>query len=316
MFTNGKGTEIVNGSIKGLRWVGGKLKWGALTRLPEAGFDGEKITRFIKGAGIIGAGNKMKNKWEHLWQDDDSDNTSSDGKTPTAVALTAAAAHSEIAAVVRPLPQGAVACRLRRVIKMSTKHPDEDRMFIGDDGKAHELIPSQVIASIPEAKAKAEELGREVRIDFLNDRAVLWMLHQRWGDNADKHRAVLVLGLPFILLSCAMWPFWVLVASEKPQPFKMITIGVAVAVLGTLLFFWCRHGLRATFDPVRRNVRIRARMYRKVVGTTRGNGADIPHLYPHYGMYATSRKFFPDAEDLPIPEDLLNSDATPKEGPA
>ncbi|MET8011471.1 hypothetical protein ABZU86_10320 [Streptomyces sp. NPDC005271] len=198
---------------------------------------------------------------------------------------------------------------------MGKEYPAEDRLFMGDDGAAHALIPSEVLASIPKAKVQAENLGREVRMDFLDDRAVLWMLHQRWGDNVDRQGVGLVFGGPLIVLGFALWPFWELVASEKPKQFKVITICVAVLVLGTLLFFLCLRGLRATFDPVRRNVRIRARMYRKVVVIARRNGAEIPRQYPYYGMYATSRKFFPDAKELPIPEDLLNPDTTPTEGP-
>ena len=65
------------------------------------------------------------------------------------------------------------------------------------------------------------------------------------------------------------------------------------------LYLWRRPSLR---DPSMRNVRIRARRYREIAGIARSGGADIPAAYPYYGMYASSRKFFPDAPELPTPD--------------
>lgn len=47
--------------------------------------------------------------------------------------------------------------------------------FVGDQATVHDMVPSAVIAAVPEARAAAEGYGREVRFDYLDDRAVHWM---------------------------------------------------------------------------------------------------------------------------------------------
>ena len=74
MFTNGKGTQAVNWVAKGLNKVG-------LKGIPAIGFDGEVITRYIKGAGIISAGIKMGNKWlPHLTGDEETATTTNSSR--------------------------------------------------------------------------------------------------------------------------------------------------------------------------------------------------------------------------------------------
>ncbi|MFF3765874.1 hypothetical protein ACFYYR_17540 [Streptomyces sp. NPDC001922] len=177
--------------------------------------------------------------------------------------------------------------------------------FIGDDGGVHSTVASSVIAAVPEARAAAERYGRELRFDFLDDRAVHGMLFHRWEDNRRARGMGCLASIPLSVLLLGAWPFWDLVASQKAQSFQIAFIcGDTGLVVGLLLglYLWRRPSLR---NPSLRNVRIRARRYREIVGIARRRGAAIPATYPYYGMYASSRKFFPDAPELPVPESDL-----------
>ncbi|MFF4401404.1 hypothetical protein [Streptomyces sp. NPDC001480] len=174
--------------------------------------------------------------------------------------------------------------------------------FIDDQGTTHDMVPSSVIAAVPAAKAAAERYGREVRFDFLDDRAVHWMLFQRREDTAKGGLLGCLLALPVLVLGVGAWPFWDLVASRKSRQFQ-----IAFLVADALLLIAITAGIlllrmRDLRQKSIRNTRCRARLYREIVGIARRGGADIPRLYPYYGMYATSRKFFPEAPDRPIPD--------------
>ncbi|GLW44777.1 hypothetical protein Stsp02_04390 [Streptomyces sp. NBRC 14336] len=174
--------------------------------------------------------------------------------------------------------------------------------FMGDDGGTHDMVPSSVIASVPAAKAAAERFGRELRFDFLDDKAVHGLLFHRWEDNRKWRGRGCLASVPLFIFVAGAWPFWDLVASQKSRTFQVAFICAdAFLVLAMLvgLYLWRRPSLR---DPSLRNVRIRARRYREIAGIARRGGADIPATYPYYGMYASSRKFFPDAPELPLPE--------------
>ncbi|MGW5633892.1 hypothetical protein [Streptomyces sp. NPDC003832] len=141
---------------------------------------------------------------------------------------------------------------------MGDYHALKPGRFVDDQGVAHDMVPSAVIAGVPTAKAAAEHYGRMVHFDFLDDRAVHWILFQRRED------------------------------TEK------------ASALGCLLATYLvrRHAL---MDPTLRNMRSRVRLYRKIAGIARRGGADVPILYPYYGMYLSSRKFFPDAPERAVP---------------
>ncbi|WP_405907163.1 hypothetical protein OG742_18550 [Streptomyces sp. NBC_00828] len=174
--------------------------------------------------------------------------------------------------------------------------------FVDDQGTAHDMVSSSVIAAVPAAKAAAERFGGEVRFDFLDDRTVHWMLFQRREETGKAGLQGCLFAIPVFILGVGAWPFWDLVASQKSQQFQITFIIVDALLLSTisaLLFLWRLRDLR---DKTLRNTRCRARLYRKITGIARRGGADIPRLYPYYGMYATSRKFFPEAPDRPIPE--------------
>ncbi|MFD7685272.1 hypothetical protein [Streptomyces sp. NPDC059781] len=174
--------------------------------------------------------------------------------------------------------------------------------FADDQGTVHDMVPSAVIAAVPEARAAAEEYGREVRFDFLDDRAVHWMLFQRREDTEKAGILGCLFVVPLLVFGGGAWPFWDLVASEKSRQFQIAFIAIDALILCSLLLGAYLARRPSLFDPVIRNTRCRARLYRKIVGIARKCGADIPRMYPYYGMYATSRKFFPEAPDRPVPE--------------
>ncbi|MEV6796465.1 hypothetical protein AB0M87_31790 [Streptomyces sp. NPDC051320] len=174
--------------------------------------------------------------------------------------------------------------------------------FMGDDGGVHQVVSSSVIAAVPAAKAAAEKFGRDVRFDFLNDKAVHGLLAQRWEDNRKGRLVGCVASLPLAAFTLGAWPFWDLVASQRPRAFQIAFVCVdALIVIGLMLglYLWRRPTLH---DPSLRNMRCRVRLYREIAGIARRGGADIPTTYPYYGMYASSRRFFPDAPELSIPE--------------
>jgi hypothetical protein len=108
--------------------------------------------------------------------------------------------------------------------------------------------------------------------------------------------------VPLLVFGVGAWPFWDLVASQKSRQFQIGFVVVDALIVCGLIIGAYLARRRTLLDPVVRNVRCRARLYRKIVGIARKGGADIPRLYPYYGMYATSRKFFPEAPDRPVPE--------------
>ncbi|AWW38227.1 hypothetical protein ADL00_25415 [Streptomyces sp. AS58] len=184
---------------------------------------------------------------------------------------------------------------------MSDYHALEFGKFVDDQGMTHTMVPSAAIAAVPAARAAAERHGREVRFDFLDDRAVHWMLYQRREETSKAGAQGCLLAVPVFVLGFGAWPFWDLVASQKSREFQIgfvVVDALLLLVLGGLILLWRLRDLR---DESLRNTRCRARLYRKIVGIARSGGADIPRLYPYYGMYATSRKFFPEAPDRPIP---------------
>ncbi|MGY0069007.1 hypothetical protein ACWZEH_19890 [Streptomyces sp. QTS137] len=185
---------------------------------------------------------------------------------------------------------------------MSDYRDLEPGKFVDDQGTVHDMVRSSVIAAVPEAKAAAEAYGREVRFDFLDDSAVHWMLFQRREDTEKASIMGCLFAVPLIIFGFGAWPFWDLVASQKSRQFQVAFIVVEALILCALIVGAYLVRRPSLLDPVVRNVRCRARLYRRIAGIARKGGADIPRLYPYYGMYATSRKFFPEAPDRPVPE--------------
>ncbi|MEV2255334.1 hypothetical protein AB0I94_33015 [Streptomyces sp. NPDC050147] len=184
---------------------------------------------------------------------------------------------------------------------MSDYHALEYGKFVDDTGTAHDMVPSSVIAAVPAAREAAEQYGRAVRFDFLDDRAVHWLLFQRRRDAEKGSLVGCLLALPIFVFGVGAWPFWDLVASQKPRPFQIAFICIDALILLACLVVAYRLRRPDVVSQTQRNMRCRARLYRKIVVIARRGGADIPSMYPYYGMYATSRKFFPDAPDSPVP---------------
>lgn len=155
--------------------------------------------------------------------------------------------------------------------------------FVDDQGAVHNMVSSSVIAAVPAARAAAERYGREVRFDFLDDRAVHWMLFQRREDTEKASVLGCLLALPMIVFGFGAWPFWDLVASQKSRHFQIAFIVVdALIVCGALMGTYLLRR-RSLIDQTIRNVRCRARLYRKIVGIARQGGADIPVFTPTTG---------------------------------
>ncbi|WP_434596255.1 hypothetical protein [Streptomyces sp. A5-4] len=185
---------------------------------------------------------------------------------------------------------------------MTDYHSLEFGDFVDDSGTIHKMAPSSVIASVPAAKTAAEKYGREARFDFLDDRAVHWMLHQRREDTAKGGMLGCLFSLPLAASTLGGWMFWELVAAQKSRQFQIGFIVADALIICALIITVYLLRRPTLLNETVRNVRCRARLYRKIVGIARRGGADIPSLYPYYGMYASSQKFFPDAPELPIPE--------------
>ncbi|MET8493955.1 hypothetical protein ABZW51_03930 [Streptomyces cellulosae] len=173
------------------------------------------------------------------------------------------------------------------------------RQFIGRrGGDIVTLVGGSVIAGVPEAKQAAEEAGRELRFDFLDDEAVLEMLHRRHADEEEMFNAGLKHGAPLALVGFGAVVYWSGVARYwETAVSRNAYLAVAAAVVVTQIFFFVRSGIRQWGDPVRQNLRARAAKYRQIAHIARRGGAEIPAHYPHYGPYPFAATFRPEVDD-------------------
>ncbi|MGC0330238.1 hypothetical protein RKD23_003228 [Streptomyces sp. SAI-170] len=178
------------------------------------------------------------------------------------------------------------------------------REFIGRrGGEVVTLVDGSVLAAVPEAKRVAEEAGRELRFDFLDDDAVLELLRRRHEDEEDMFHAGLVHGVPLALVGFGAVVYWGGVAQYwETAASRTVYLAVAGAVVITQLFFFVRSALSHWGDPVRQNLRARAARYREIAHHARRGGADVPAFYPHYGPYPFAAKFRPEVDDREQPE--------------
>ncbi|MGW0628162.1 hypothetical protein ACWCQN_31970 [Streptomyces sp. NPDC001984] len=192
---------------------------------------------------------------------------------------------------------------------MSDNHEFGKREFIGRrGGEVVTLVGGSVIAAVPEAKRAAEKAGRELRFDFLDDRAVLTMLRRRHLDEEDMFKAGFAHGVPLALVGFAAAIYWGGVAQYwETAAARTVYLAVAVAVVGTQLFFFVRSAMLHWGDPVRQNLRARARKYREIAHIARRGGADIAAHYPHYGPYPFAATFHPEVAD-PEPSESEGTD--------
>ncbi|GAA4302396.1 hypothetical protein GCM10023086_18720 [Streptomyces venetus] len=171
--------------------------------------------------------------------------------------------------------------------------------FIGRrGGDVVTLVSGSVIAAVPEANRAAEEARRKLRFDFLDDRAVLSLLRRRHDDEQDMFRAGFAHGVPLALVGFGAVLYWGGVALYWESPAaRTAYLAVAAVVLVTQLFFFVRSARSHWGDPVRQNLRARARSYREIAHIARRGGADIPAHYPHYGPYPFAATFRPEVDD-------------------
>ncbi|GAA2424290.1 hypothetical protein [Streptomyces coeruleofuscus] len=173
------------------------------------------------------------------------------------------------------------------------------REFIGRrGGDVATLVESSVIAAVPEAKRAAEEARRELRFDFLDDRAVLELLRRRHVDEEDMFNAGFKHGVPLALVGFGAVTYWAGVAQYwETAAARNAYLAVAGAVLALEIFFFVRSAISQWGDPVRQNLRARAAKYRQIAHVARRGGADIPAHYPHYGPYPFAARFRPEVAD-------------------
>ncbi|MEV0639629.1 hypothetical protein AB0I77_32785 [Streptomyces sp. NPDC050619] len=170
--------------------------------------------------------------------------------------------------------------------------------FVGRrGGEPARLVPGEVIAAIPAAKTQAEQAGKELRFDFLDDQVVLRMLRLRHRDEEAMFNAGLKIGVPLAIIGFGAAVYWGGVVQFWESSTARIAYAVAAGIVVlALLAVYVRTAMAHWGDPVRQNLRARARKYRELAHLARREGADIPAHYPHYGPYPFAANFHPDAD--------------------
>ncbi|MET7380000.1 hypothetical protein ABZT08_14480 [Streptomyces sp. NPDC005526] len=182
---------------------------------------------------------------------------------------------------------------------MSSTDELEEWEFIGRRGnQPSRLVPGAVLAAIPEVKALADTAGRELRFDFLDDRAALRMLRLRHRDEVAMFNAGFKTGTPLAIVGFGASVYWGGVAQYwGSSTARTGYLAVAAVVVLVLLAAFVRTAVAHWGDPVRQNLRARARKYRELAHLARDKGADVPAHYPHYGPYPFAATFHPEVAD-------------------
>lgn len=177
--------------------------------------------------------------------------------------------------------------------------------FIGRrGGKPTQLVPGETIFAVPAARSLAEEASRELRFDFFDDHAVLRLLRLRHRDEEDLFDAGFKMGVPLALVGFGAAVYWGGVAQYwESGTSRTVYLAAAAAIVTGLLVTFVRTAVRQWGDPVRQNLRARARKYRELAHVARKGGADVPAFYPHYGPYPFAAKFRPDVADLELTDE-------------
>jgi hypothetical protein len=177
--------------------------------------------------------------------------------------------------------------------------------FIGRRGGAPtQLVPGETIFAVPAARSLAEEASRELRFDFFDDHAVLRLLRLRHRDEEDLFDAGFKMGVPLAFVGFGAAVYWGGVAQYwESGTSRTVYLAAAAAIVTGLLVTFVRTAVRQWGDPVRQNLRARARKYRELAHVARKGGADVPAFYPHYGPYPFAAKFRPDVADLELTDE-------------
>ncbi|MFJ4783382.1 hypothetical protein [Streptomyces sp. NPDC088794] len=171
--------------------------------------------------------------------------------------------------------------------------------FVGRRGTdPTKLVPGEVIAAVPAARTLAERSAEELRFDFLDDRGVLRMLRRRHHDEIEMFNAGFKTGVPLAIIGFGAAVYWGgVVQYWESSATRTGYAVVAVAVVLILLALFVRTAMAHWGDPVRQNLRARARRYRELAHLARREGADIPAHYPHYGPYPFAAGFHPEVDE-------------------
>lgn len=175
--------------------------------------------------------------------------------------------------------------------------------FIGRrGGEPARLVPAEVITAVPGVRALAEEAGREVDFDFLDDAAVLRMLRLRHQDEQEMFSAGFRTGVPLALVGFGAAVYWGGSAQYwESSGAQLGYLGATGFLVLLLLSLWLRAAVVHWGDPVRQNLRARAKKYRAVAHAARDGGADVPAHYPHYGPYPFAATYRPGADEANVP---------------
>ncbi|MEV7525085.1 hypothetical protein [Streptomyces sp. NPDC091371] len=175
---------------------------------------------------------------------------------------------------------------------------------IETDYVPRKLVPSRVLAAPPGVRQAAEESGRALQIDFLDDAAVLRMLHLRYWDEATMYESGCGSAFFAIPVPVALFGYWGGYA-QYWEPGVGLSAYYAVWALSIVvgLLVIARRARRQWGDRPRQKIRARAKEYRRLAQMARQHGADVPDFYPYYGPYPFAAKFYADAEELELPQE-------------
>ncbi|MFJ4920138.1 hypothetical protein [Streptomyces sp. NPDC088725] len=164
------------------------------------------------------------------------------------------------------------------------------------------LVPGEVLTSVPAARKAAEEAGRAVQFDFLDDHAVLKMLRLRHLDEAKLFSTGMKVGFPLAILLAGFALYWgAYVRYWESSKDQTIYYAAGGCVVGAMFILFVVTAIRHWSNHGRQKVRARAREYRKIAHVARAAGAKIPKHYPHYGPYPFAANFHADAEEIDLP---------------
>ncbi|MGW7382492.1 hypothetical protein [Streptomyces sp. NPDC054794] len=171
-------------------------------------------------------------------------------------------------------------------------------------GIIRKMVPGEVLASVPAARELAESEGRRLQFDFLDDAAVLKLLHLRYLDQEKMRSGGMRLGLTSAFVLMGLFVYWGAYVqyweSSKSQSAYYAAAGTVVGVIVLLYVISLR---RHWGDRPRQKVRARSAAYREIAHVASRHGAELPEFYPHYGPYPFAANFYADAAELELPSE-------------
>ncbi|MCF3136077.1 hypothetical protein [Streptomyces olivochromogenes] len=171
-------------------------------------------------------------------------------------------------------------------------------------GIIRKMVPGEVLASVPAARELAESEGRRLQFDFLDDAAVLKLLHLRYLDQEKMRSGGMRLGLPSAFVLMGLFVYWgAYVQYWESSKSQSAYYAAAGAVVGVIVLLYVVSLRRHWGDRPRQKVRARSAAYREIAHAAARQGAELPEFYPHYGPYPFAANFYADAADLELPSE-------------